>query len=378
MHPEYILNFLCNVVPKSAAIIRNFMYSIYFNPTRQGSTVNTKARDLFYQITFTINVSIFATKSRSKSNTLIMSKITHKELPFSKKWFLNYSLMLVGSLILASGFVLFITPHKIVPGGVYGVSIVIHFLTEGMFSWAPNGFPIGLMGLILNIPLTIIGIKILGPLFGIKTIIGFFLTSAFMDGITLIRGDHALVEGDPLLSAIFGGVLIGFGLGLIFNAKATSGGSDIIAMIFAKYTRLPIGQLIIYIDSVIVLVGLAAFGDWRIPLYSWIVIFITGKVVDVTMQGISYDKTLFIISDQYEQIRLKIIEDLNRGGTFIAGKGMFNGAEKTIIFTVVNRREVAILQEFIHQVDPKAFVTVVNAQEILGEGFRSLKDKIET
>lgn len=306
-----------------------------------------------------------------------MNTIAYKETPFSKKWFLNYSLIIIGSFILASGFVLFITPHKIVPGGVFGISIVIHYLTENMLAWAPGGFPIGLMGLILNIPLTIIGIKILGPRFGIKTIIGFFLTSAFIDGITLVRGGHALVEGDPLLSAIFGGVLIGFGLGLIFNAKATSGGSDIIAMIFAKYTRLPVGQLIIYVDSVIVLVGLVAFGDWRIPLYSWIVLFITGKVIDVTMQGISYDKTLFIISDQYEQIRIKIIEDLNRGGTFISGKGMYNGAEKTIIFTVVNRREVAILQEFIHQIDPKAFVTVFNAHEILGEGFRSLKDKVE-
>lgn len=299
-----------------------------------------------------------------------------KEKPFSKKWLINYGLIIIGTFILAAGFVFFITPYMIVPGGVYGISIVIHYLTKGILSFAPDGFPVGLMGLILNIPLTILGIKILGPHFGVKTIIGFVLTSFFMDALTWWWGEQPLVENDPLLSSIFGGVLVGFGLGLIFKSKASSGGSDIIAMIFAKYTQLPVGQLIIYVDSVIVLVGLIAFGDWRIPLYSWIVIFVTGKVVDGIMQGISYDKTLFIISDNYQEIRDKIINDLDRGGTFISGTGMYKGAEKTIIFTVVNRRELAVLEEFIHKTDPHAFLTVMDANEILGEGFRSIKEKL--
>ena len=299
-----------------------------------------------------------------------------KEKPFSRKWFISYSLVIIGSFILAAGFVFFITPYRIVPGGVYGISIVIHYISKGMFAFAPEGFPIGLMGLILNIPLTIIGIKILGPRFGVKTIVGFVLTSVFMDGITYFWGDAPLVENDALLSSIFGGVLIGFGLGLIFKSKATSGGSDIVAMIIAKYTRLPLGQLLIYVDSVIVLFGLVIFADWKIPLYSWIVIFITGKVIDLVLEGITYDKTLFIISDKYADIRDKIINDLHRGGTYLHGKGMYNGTDKTIIFTVVSRRELAILQEYIHKIDSNAFVTVVNANEILGEGFKSLNDKV--
>ena len=298
------------------------------------------------------------------------------EKVFSRKWFLNYSLIIIGSFILAAGFVFFITPYRIVPGGVYGISIVIHYMTKGLFSFAPEGFPIGLMGLILNIPLTIIGIKILGPRFGVKTIVGFVLTSVFMDGITFFWGEAPLVANDALLSSIFGGVMIGFGLGLIFKSKATSGGSDIVAMIIAKYTRLPLGQLMIYVDSVIVLLGLIVFADWKIPLYSWIVIFITGKVIDVVLEGITYDKTLFIISDKYAEIRDKIINDLHRGGTYIHGKGMYNGTDKTVIFTVVSRRELAILEEYIHQIDANAFVTVVNANEILGEGFKSLYDKV--
>jgi uncharacterized membrane-anchored protein YitT (DUF2179 family) len=296
---------------------------------------------------------------------------------FSKKWFISYSLIVIGSIILAAGFVFFISPYKIVPGGVYGIAIVIHYMTEGMFSWAPSGLPIGLMGLIMNIPLTIIGVKILGPRFGVKTVVGFVLTSVFMDLITYMFGEAPLVAGDALLSSIFGGVLVGLGLGLIFKSKATSGGSDIVAMILAKYTKMPLGQLMIYVDSGIVLIGLVVFADWKIPLYSWIVIYVTGKTIDIVLQGMSVDKTLFIISDKFVEIRDRIINDLHRGGTYIPGKGMYNGSDKTIIFTVVNRREMALLQEYIHEIDPTAFLTVLEANEILGEGFKSLKEKLE-
>ncbi len=291
-----------------------------------------------------------------------------KEKMFSRKWFMNYSMIVIGSFILASGFVLFITPYKIVPGGVYGISIVLHYLL---------GTPVGLIALAFDIPLTIIGIKVLGPRFGVKTVVGFVLTAVFVDSLTYFYGEVPLVVGDALLSSIFGGVFVGFGLGLIFKAKATSGGSDIVAMIIAKYTKMPLGQLMILVDSSVVLVGLFAFQDWKIPLYSLIVIFISGKVIDVVLQGISYDKTLFIISDKYDEIRDKVINDLNRGGTFIKGSGMYKRDEKTLIFTVVNRREVAILQDYINKIDPKAFLIVINANEILGKGFKSLKEKID-
>lgn len=295
---------------------------------------------------------------------------------FSKQWFYDYSLILLGSFILAAGFVFFITPHKIVPGGVYGIAIVVHYLTRGVFSFWPDGVPIGLFGLILNIPLTWAGIKILGPKFGIKTITGFVLTSIFIDGITMLRtdGDAALVS-DVLLSCVFGGVLIGFGLGLIFKSRATSGGSDIIAMILAKYTHLPLGRLMIYVDSAIVLIALASFQDWAIPLYSWIVIYITGRAIDMTIEGVDYNKALFIISDKHDSIREKILTDLERGGTYLTGTGMYTHEEKKIIFTIVSRREVAILEEYIGSIDPEAFITIMDTREILGEGFRPLQEK---
>ena len=305
-----------------------------------------------------------------------MSFIT-KERIFSKKWFTDYSLIIAGSFILAVGFVYFITPHKIVPGGVYGIAIVVHYLTAGMSSFWPDGFPIGLFGLLLNIPLTIAGIKILGPRFGVKTIVGFVLTSIFIDGITYLRvnGEAPLVD-DVLLSCVFGGVLIGFGLGLIFKSRATSGGSDIIAMIIAKYTRLQLGRLMIYVDSTIVLLSLVAFKDWHIPLYSWIVIYITGRAIDLTLEGADYHKAMLIISKKHNEIKHKLLNELERGGTYLDGEGMYTGERKKIIYTVVSRREVAILEEFISKIDPDAFITVMDAKEILGEGFQNLKLKM--
>ena len=277
-------------------------------------------------------------------------------------------MIIIGAFIMASGFAFFITPYKIVPGGVYGISIVLHYLI---------GTPVGLMALAFDIPLTLIGIKILGPRFGVKTVVGFLATAFFVDGIAYLYGSEPLVADDPLLSSIFGGLFLGVGLGLIFKAKATSGGTDIVAMIISKYTKMPLGQLMIIVDSIIVLVGLVAFQEWEIPLYSLIVIFITGKVVDVILEGMSYDKVLFIVSDKYEEIRDKIVNDLNRGGTFVKGEGMYNGKEKSIVFTAVTRREMAMLQEFINQIDPDAFVTAMNSNEILGNGFKSLRDKVE-
>jgi uncharacterized membrane-anchored protein YitT (DUF2179 family) len=290
-----------------------------------------------------------------------------KEKLFSAKWFKAYILIVLGAFIMASGFVLFITPHNIVPGGVYGISIVIHHYT---------GFPIGMMALVFDIPLTLIGVRVLGPRFGIKTVVGFVLTAVFVDSMTYFWGAKALVPDDVLLSSIFGGVFLGLGLGLIFKSKATSGGSDIVAMMISKYTKMPLGQLMIYVDSTIVIGGLFAFQDWKIPLYSLIVIYIAGRVVDLVLQGISYDKTLFIISEKHTEIRNKIINDLNRGGTFLKGEGMYNGQEKSIIYTVLTRRELAILQDYINKIDPEAFLTVINANEILGNGFKSLRDKV--
>ncbi|MFP4663004.1 MAG: YitT family protein [Bacteroidales bacterium] len=296
-----------------------------------------------------------------------MAFITKEKL-FSWVWFRSLFLILLGTFLMAVAFVYFISPYKLAPGGTYGIAIIIHHLV---------GWQTGFVALAIDIPLLLIGLKVLGPRFGWKTIVGIIALSQFVNLLMWIQGDVALVPDDALLSSIFGGVILGAGLGLVLRSRATTGGSDIIAMILSKYTRLPLGQLLIYVDSVIVLFGLVAFKSWEIPLYSWIVIFITGKVIDVVVEGISYNKSLIIISDKHEEIKEKLLNDLRRGGTYLKAEGMYNGKEKKVIFTVLTRRELSILKDYINKIDPHAFLSVSDTHEILGEGFKSLKKSVE-
>lgn len=299
-----------------------------------------------------------------------MVNIITKEKFLSKDWFIAYTYILIGTFIMAAGYVFFVAPYKFAPGGVYGISIVIHHLTKGIFSWFPEGLPIGAVALSLDIPLTIIGTKILGPRFGVKTVVGFVSLAVFTDLISFWWGYKPLVENQPLLSAIYGGILIGLGLGLVFRSRATSGGSDIIAMIIEKYTKMPLGQLMIIVDSSIVLLTLVAFQDWSLPLLSLIIIYFTGKVVDLVLEGTDVYKAVLVISEEYDRIKQIILEDLDRGGSRLLAKGLYSEAERKIIFTVLTRREVEVLKKYIKDIDPKAFVTIFDAKEILGEGFK--------
>lgn len=285
----------------------------------------------------------------------------------SARWFKAYLLIVTGALLIASGYVFFITPYRIVPGGVYGISIVLHHTF---------GTPVGLMALAFNIPLTLLGIKVLGPRFGAKTITGFILTSGFIDGLTYFFGEEPLVHNDPMLASIYGGAIIGLGVGFLFKAKATCGGTDVMAMMLGKWTKWPLGQLMMMVDSVIVVFGSLVFGDWTTPMYSLIAIFLMGKVIDLVLQGISYEKVAMVISDKYEDIGRKIINDLTRGATVIQGNGMYNGSDRNMIFVVLNRRELAMLEAYVHHIDPHAFMVIMNADEILGQGFRSLHEKL--
>lgn len=289
---------------------------------------------------------------------------------FSKKWFISYSYLVIGTFILALGYSFFMTPYKIIPGGIYGISIVLHH---------KFGFPVGMAALFFNLPLTLIGLKMLGPKFGVKTFVCFLLTALFTDGVVLLWGHDPLqLQDEVLLASIFGGVIMGVGVGLIFRSRASSGGSDVIASILSKYTKIPLGTQLMIVDSVIVLIGFAVFQDWKIPLYSWLTIFIMGKVIDVVLHGFTDDKTVFIISSKSEEIRMAIIHDLKRGGTIFNGKGMFTKEEKEVLYTVVNRREVSDLVHYIFAIDPEAFISIQDAHEIIGKGFKSIAEKMET
>lgn len=300
-----------------------------------------------------------------------------KEQHKIKKIAWQYFLITIGSAIMAIGFSLFIIPYNIVPGGFLAIGLIVN----GIF---PQ-IPVGLFALLLNIPVLLLGVKLLGPRFGIKTIVGIILTSFFVDGLAwYISNTAGMNPADPLglasdllLSVIFGSILIGGGLGLVFRTGATTGGTDVIAAIIAKYARISLGQSVIFADTAIVFAALFVFKDWKIPLYSLLSIYILGQVINIVMNGFKYDNVLFIISEKHQEIKEKILTDFDRGGTFLKGEGMYSGKEKNVIFLVLTRREIPIMKHYIHQTDPDAFITIMDTRQTLGEGFKSLNEDTE-
>jgi len=289
----------------------------------------------------------------------------------------TYGLIILGTFIMSIGFVVFISPLKLAPGGVYGIAIILHHLFN---------FPIGLSGICLDLPLLLIGTLWLGPKFGAKTLAGIISLPLFISFWEKVYGYEPLISlpGQPMVPdpsatfilALFGGVIIGIGLGLIFKTRATSGGTDIIAMIIGKYVKhIPLGTILIFVDSTIVLIALAVFKDWTIPLYSWLVIYVTGVVMDKVIAGFHSNKAVLVISDKYEEIRQRIFSELDRGGTFINGEGMYNHDAKKIIFTSISRKQLPVLIHFVHEIDANAFITILDASETLGDGFNSLREK---
>ena len=307
-----------------------------------------------------------------------MVNILLKEKPFTREWFRTYALLVGGAFVLALGYSCFMAPYKIVPGGIYGITIVLQH------KW---GFPIGMAALCFNLPLSLLGLRVLGSGFGVKTFICFILVAVFSDSLptlllTLmgepIPTDPMMALGpfklgdEVLLACIFGGVVMGVGVGMIMKTRASSGGTDVLSNILYKWTHRPLGQLQIMIDSCIVVFGFLMFQDWKVPMYSWLSIFLMGKTIDIILQGFNAKKSFFIISDKAEEIREYVLNDLHRGGSIVPIQGMYNRAEKEMIMTMVNRRQMVTLQQAIYKIDPNAFVTIFDAKQILGKGFKRL------
>ena len=288
-----------------------------------------------------------------------------KEKFLSKDFFITYAWLLGGCFVFALGAVMFAEPYGFAPGGTYGLSMVFHHL------W---GWETEIAALCMDVPLLLLGIYFLGGMFGVKTIICTFAIPAFMRLIHYLYGYDALLEpgitdrtllNEQLLSAIFGGIVYGIGIGMIFKARATSGGSDIISMILNKYTHISLGTLVIIVDCTITLSTVVAFGDWRLPMYSWIIVFIEGKVIDLVIDGAAVHKTL---------MKDVIIKDINRGATLLPAVGMYRGESRNMIYTILTRREMMILRHRIAEIDPEAFINVIDSKEILGRGFKPLKE----
>lgn len=270
----------------------------------------------------------------------------------------NYGRMAVGSLIFAIGFQFLLVPNEINPGGVSGIAMVINHLTD---------IPAGVLIIIVNIPIFLVAWRALGRRFLISSVFSMLVYSVFVDAMSMVS---VYVTGDKLLAAVYGGLLMGLGLGLVFSSGASTGGSDIIARLLAlKLPHLNLGQLLLVVDFIIVAVSAVVFGSYESALYALIAIFLSSKVIDIILYGFNYAKVAYIISDNSAIMGQKIAEKLGRGATVLYGRGAYSGKDKEIIMCAIKRQQIVDLKHAVNELDENAFIIITEAREVFGLGF---------
>lgn len=277
---------------------------------------------------------------------------------------INYLLILIGAALMGLSIVLFLSPNKIAAGGVSGLAVVINHLFN---------IPIGLIMLVFNIPLFLIGLKVLGKRFGIRTLFGMITFSLFTDLFNSVLHLPAVTE-NPLLASLYGGLLLGIGLGIVFKANGSTGGSDIVAQIFSQRRIMTAGNTFILIDFLVISFAGFCFKGVEYALWGFIALYISSKVIDVIIAGLGYAKATLIISDKSEEIKDLIFEKMNRGVTFLKGEGAYSRKGRDVILCIVSRREVSKLSEIVKSTDPDAFLIIQEVHQVLGKGFKPRKN----
>lgn len=301
-----------------------------------------------------------------------------------KSPFIDYVAITMGAAFMAIGIGVFLVDAKVVPGGACGLAMAIHYLSN-------NTIPVGMMIWVINVPLYIWGIKVLGKRFGIRTFYGFTVSSFFIDffrgdipgfGSVQLQNSQTIIDlsqNDFLFLILIGAVLLGLGLGIIFKFKGTTAGSDIVAAIMQKKYGIKPGQAIMFVD--IIVIGIAGLiielkdlspdrPALSLTLYAVFLLFVSAKIIDVIIDGFDYARAAYIISEKYEEIGKAIMNDYSRGATAIKSRGLYKNKEREVLVTIVTLKEVTSLTERIKEIDPDAFVIINNVHEVLGEGFR--------
>lgn len=285
----------------------------------------------------------------------------------------DYVLIIAAAFLQALSLRLFFIPADLASGGVSGVSQLINHFT---------GWPIGLMILIGNIPLFLLGWRFLGGHhFALRTATAVLAYSLFTDlllrtplfgpdgaGTALIND----LQGDIFLSSLYGAIVSGIGYGLVYRARGTSGGSDILARILNHWRGVPMTQSYLMVDTAVILGAGFVFG-WKEALYAMIALYVSGLAAETTLEGGGTVRTAMIVTSKPNAVSQRVLDDLLRGVTVLQGTGAFTGAERPILYVVITRAEVVTLKAIVREVDPAAFMVIGHAHEALGEGFRSLK-----
>ncbi|MER1990071.1 MAG: YitT family protein [Solibacillus isronensis] len=284
--------------------------------------------------------------------------MTYSSQSSVKNSVMEYVFVIVGAAVIAFGFNVFLFPNQVASGGVSGISTILH----GMFGWNA-----GIVQYAFNIPLFIAGVLVLGKKFGIKSFIGtialpfFVILTESWDPWTL----------NPLLGAIFGGIVVGLGIGLVFKGNASTGGTDLLAQIITKYTGLTLGTSVLFIDGLIAVSAAIVF-DLEKGLYALIGLYVTTKTIDIVQLGFSQSKMVYIITQKETDVRDAIYKEINRGITRLPAFGGYTGEERPVLMVVVYQTEFTRLKQVLKTVDPQAFVIVSDAYEVLGEGFKKV------
>ena len=317
-----------------------------------------------------------------------------KESVTDWKWWSSMGQIVLGCFLVAVAFVVFINPYNMVPGGIYGLALVLH-----------NLFPsiqVGTFGYMFDVPLILTAILIFGGKLGGRTIFASFVTPGLMNLLDyLVYPNAEAIEAlDPnqlcgglinlsdhlMLAAVIGGVFSGIGVGIVIRNNAATGGTDITGMLLHRFAKMKFANGVLLSDAIIVLSGLIVIGfgvgidgpgeGVMLSLYSGVCIFVNAKVLGYTIDGASRDKLLYIICDEHSsKMREYILHDLNRGGTYLKAKGMYTDNDKEMIFLVVSRREVRSVQQKIKEFDPRAFVVVTDAYDTFGQGFKPFPEE---
>ena len=266
--------------------------------------------------------------------------------------------IVLGCVMFALGFDLFLEPNALNAGGLSGLAMLLHH-------WLKIG-TVGMITMLMNLPLFIIGGIKVGKKFFIGSLIGMLCLSVSLDLLTALP----VPQVDPLLATLYGGVLCGLGIGVVFATGASTGGSDIVVRLLKRrLPNMPIGTINMFFDLTVAALTGIAFWDMSRALYSAVAIFVTGQVIDAVVYRFDYSKVALIISDHHEAVAKVINEKLDRGATYLTGQGSYSGQPKQVVLTVVKRQQVADLKRLVVEIDPDAFIVVQEAHQVLGEGF---------
>jgi len=284
-----------------------------------------------------------------------------KSKAFNLVW--SYFMITLASAIYAVGFNWFYVPNDIAFGGITGVGQIIN----AILPWAP----IGTVVIILNIPLFILGWRLLGGHLLLSSLYAMAVSSVFID---IVNSIWTFEPMDSMLACVFGGVLMGASLGMVFQQGATTGGTDLIARLLKlKITWLPMGKLLIATDMVVIVASAIAFGSVYSALYGVVALYIAGIVMDRMLYGLDSAKVAYIISDRFKEIADTLVNDLDRGVTILQGQGAYSGAEKQVLMCAFKQRQIVSIKKMVKELDPSAFIIVCDAHEVLGDGFREYR-----